>query len=62
MRKTKHFLEGDVLEALNGSSSTKKVFLKISFLLKRQTGSLQPSLKRDFDANIFPVNVEKFSK
>ena len=62
MRKTKHFLEGDVLEALNRSSSTKKVMLKISFLLKCQTGSLQPSLKRDFDANIFPVNVEKFSK
>ena len=29
---------------------------------KWQTGSLQPSLNRDFVADIFPVNVGKFSK
>ena len=33
-----------------------------SFLIKWQAGRLQPSLKRDFVADIFPVNVEKFSK
>ena len=30
--------------------------------MKWQAGRLQPSLKRDFVADIFPVNVEKFSK
>ena len=32
------------------------------FLMKCQTGGLQPYLKRDFGANVFPVNVEEFSK
>ena len=30
MRKTKYFFESDILEAVTRSSSTKKVFLKIS--------------------------------
>ena len=30
------------------------------FLIKCQAGGLQPYLKRDFDANFFPVNVEEF--
>ena len=33
-----------------------------SLLIKRQTGGLQPYLKRDFDVDFFPVNVEEFSK
>ena len=33
-----------------------------SLLIKRQTGGLQPDLKRDFDADFFPVDVEKFAK
>ena len=33
-----------------------------SLLIKRQAGSLQLCLKRDFDANFFPVGVEEFSK
>ena len=31
-------------------------------LIKRQARGLQPYLKRDFDADFFPVNVEEFSK
>ena len=73
MRQTKYFLESDILEAVTQSSFTTKVFLQISqwsqetttpesFLIKWQAGRLQPSLKRDFVADIFPVNVEKFSK
>ena len=32
-----------------------------SFLIKRQTGSLQPYLKRDFNTDFFfPVNVRNF--
>ena len=30
-----------------------------SFLIKCQTEGLQPCLKRDFDADFFPVNVEQ---
>ena len=30
-----------------------------SFLIKCQTEGLQPYLKRDFDADFFPVNVEQ---
>ena len=33
-----------------------------SLLIKRQAGGLQPYLKRDFDVDFFPVNVEEFSK
>ena len=33
-----------------------------SLLIKRQVGGLQPYLKRDFNADFFPVNVEEFSK
>ena len=33
-----------------------------SLLIKRQAGGLQPHLKRDFDVDFFPVNVEEFSK
>ena len=33
-----------------------------SLLIKRQSGGLQPYLKRDFDVDFFPVNVEEFSK
>ena len=33
-----------------------------SLLIKRQTGGLQPDLKRDFDVDFFPVNIEEFSK
>ena len=33
-----------------------------SLLIKRQAAGLQPYLKRDFNADFFPVNVEEFSK
>ena len=33
-----------------------------SLLIKRQTGGLQPDLKRDFDVDFFPVNIGEFSK
>ena len=33
-----------------------------SLLIKLQAGGLQPYLKRDFDVDFFPVNVEEFSK
>ena len=33
-----------------------------SLLIKRLAGGLQPYLKREFDANFFPVSVEEFSK
>ena len=33
-----------------------------SVLIKSQSGGLQPYLKRDFDADFFPVNVDKISK
>ena len=33
-----------------------------SVLIKSQSGGLQPYVKRDFDADFFPVNVDKISK
>ena len=33
-----------------------------SLLIMCQAGSWQPYLKRDFDADFFPVNAEEFSK
>ena len=30
--------------------------------MKCQAGGLQPYLKSDFDSNVYPVNVEEFSK
>ena len=33
-----------------------------SLLIKHQAGGLQPYLKRDFNIDFFPVNVEEFSK
>ena len=33
-----------------------------SLSIKRQARDLQRYLKRDFDVDCFPVNVEKFSK
>ena len=32
------------------------------FLIKCRAGGLQPYLKRDFDAYVFPANVEEFSQ
>ena len=73
MRKTKYFLKSDILEAVTRSNSIKKVFLKISqkspennragFFSNKVSGwKLATFLMRSFDAHIFPVNVEKFSK
>ena len=33
----------------------------VFFLPKYQVGGLQPYLKRDFNAELFSMNVEKFS-
>ena len=33
-----------------------------SLIIKCQAGGLQPYLKRDFDADFSPVNIDKFSK
>ena len=68
MKKTKYFLQSYILEAVTQSISTAKVRLERSqnsqenIRVESQAGSVQTSLKRDFYADIFPVNVEKFSK
>ena len=68
MKKTKYFLQSYILEAVTQSRSTAKVLLKRSqksqenIRVESQAGSFQTSLKRDFYADIFTVNVEKFSK
>ena len=53
------FYEKDVCvyEKLSGKQLCRSVFL-----IKCQSGGLQPYLKKDFDVNSFPVNVEEFSK
>ena len=68
MKKTKYFLQSYILEAVTQSISTAKVRLKRSqnsqenIRAESQAGSFQTSLKRDFYADNFPVNIEKFSK
>ena len=34
--------------------------MRESFLIKWQTGGLQPYLKRDFNTDFFPANVRNF--
>ena len=36
--------------------------MPVSLLIKSQAGGSQPYLKRDFDTDFSPANVEEFSK
>ena len=56
MKKTKYFL---VLKNIANISG--KPLFRSLFLIKCQAGGLKPYLKRDFDVDFFPVNVEEFS-